>query len=181
MRTTICILIALAACKSDRRPPAPPPPLPAPTPAAKPMPALETMPSTSGAPGSQNLAPLAGLATRMHDESSQRPHVKVTAEAVFDALTKRGIALASTKQVLAATAAASYCALGVTDDSVAIAICEYTSADAARAGKRLLDTRYAKLVPDAVRALNGNTLVTVANGAHVPARRDEVLATFRSL
>ena len=177
MRTTLYILVALAACKSDSRPAAAPPPLPP----AKPAPVAETVPSTGGVPGSQNLAPLANLATRMHDESSQRPHVKITAEAVFDALTKDGITLASTKQVLAATAAASYCALGVTDDSIAIAVCEYASADAARAGKRLLETRYAKLVPDAVRALNGNTLVTVANGAHVPARRDQVLAAFRSL
>ena len=45
----------------------------------------------------------------------------------------------------------------------------------------MLDTRYAKLVPDAVRVLNGSTLVTVANAAHVPARRDQVLDTFRSL
>jgi len=178
MRTlhTICFVLALAACKSD--PPAPSPPPPAP---ASAIAATAGTPTTVGAPGSQDLAPLAGVATRMHDEASQRPHVKVTAEAVFDALTQRGIVLASTKQVLAATAAASYCALGVTDDNIAVAVCEYASQAAARAGKRLLDTRYAKLVPDAVRVVNGNTLVTVANGAHVPARRDQVLDTFRSL
>lgn len=176
MRTyTLCLVLALAACKAEAHQPAP---------ASSPPVAgqkLDGIPSTPGAPGSQNLAPLAGLATKMRDEAAQRPQVKVNAEAVFDAVTKRGIALISTKQVLAATAAASYCALGVTEDSMAIAVCEYASKDAARAGKRMLDTHYAKLVPDAVRALNGNTLVTVANGAHVPARRDQVLDTFRSL
>jgi len=178
MRTvhTICFVMALAACKkADSTPPSTQSPSPAPASAPT------SAPTTVGAPGSQNLAPLAGVATRMHDESAKRPRVKVTAEAVFDAVTHHGITLTSTKQVLAATAAASYCALGVTEDSMAIAVCEYVSPESARAGKRLLDMRYAKLVPDAVRVINGNTLVTVANGAHVPARRDQVLDTFRSL
>jgi hypothetical protein len=167
----ICFALACAAaCKAESAP------SPAPQPAPPP-----TYPTTQGTPGSQNLTPLAGIATRMHDESAQRPQVKVSAESVFAAVTNAGITLASTKQVLAATAQASYCALGVTDDSIAIAVCEYDSAAAAAAGKRLLDTRYAKLVPDAVRALNGNTLVTVANGAQHPDRRDRVLEAFRSL
>lgn len=169
MRTmhTICFVLAVAACKRADEPAPSPPPASAPT--------------TIGAPGSQDLAPLAGIAVRMHEEAAQRPQVKVTADAVFDALAARGVSLASKKQVLAATAQASYCALGVTAESVAIAVCEYASQDAARAGKQLLDTRYAKLVPDAVRSLNGNTLVTVANGTGHPAVRDQVLETFSSL
>ena len=170
MRTmhTICFVLALAACKRADEP-APPPPIPS------------SAPTTTSAPGSQNLAPLAGIAVRMHEESAQRPTVKVSADTLFDALTARGISLASKKQVLAATAQASYCALAVTQESVAIAVCEYATQEAARAGKQLLDTRYAKLVPDAVRSLNGNTLVTVANGTGHPAIRDQVLETFRSL
>jgi phenylpyruvate tautomerase PptA (4-oxalocrotonate tautomerase family) len=168
MRTlrTTCFVLALAACKRE----------PAPAPSAPPP-----APTTVGAPGSQNLAPLAGIAVRMHEEAASRPAVSVTAEELFDALAARGIELQSKKQVLAATAQASYCALGVTRESVAIAICEYASQDAARAGKELLDSRYGRLVPDAVRSLNGATLVTVANGTGHPAVRDRVLETFRSL
>jgi hypothetical protein len=163
---TISFVLALAACtRTDEPAPSPPPP----------------SPTTIGAPGSQNLAPLAGIAVRMHEESAQRPPVRVSADTLFDALAAHGISLASKKQVLAATAQASYCALGVTRESVAIAVCEYATQDAARAGKQLLDTRYAKLVPDAVRTLNGNTLVTVANGTGHPAVRDRVLETFKSL
>ncbi|HEY5921816.1 MAG TPA: hypothetical protein VIV11_09115 [Kofleriaceae bacterium] len=169
-------MMALAACKSEpNHPPLPAPPPPPPSP-VEPVQA-----TTPGAPGSQNLAPLAGVTARMREESSARPRVEVTAEALFDALADRGIVIARRQQVLAATAQAAYCALGVTDDSIAIAVCEYESQAAARAGKRLLDTRYAKLVPDAVRVLNGNTLVTVANATKTPARRDQVLDTFRSL
>lgn len=171
MRTlhTISFVLALAACNRT--------PEPAPSPTASPV----SSPTTPGAPGSQNLAPLAGIAVRMHEEAAQRPAASVTAERLFDALTARGIELASKKQVLAATAQASYCALGVTRESIAIAVCEYASQDAAVAGKEFLDARYAKLVPDAVRSLNGNTLVTVANGTGHPAVRDRVLDTFKSL
>ena len=170
MRTllTISFVVALAACKRDRTPPSP---------AREP----ELVATSTGAPGSQDLAPLAGIAARMHEESAHRPAVKVTAEQLFRALTDRGVTLTRQQQVLAATAQASYCKLGITIENVAIAVCEYASRDAARAGKQLLDTRYAKLVPDAVRSLNGNTLVTVANGTGHPAVRDQVLDTFKSL
>lgn len=165
---TISFVLALAACKSESTPPR--------TAAAPPL-----APATVGVPGSQDLAPLANLGARLHEEAARRPHVEVPAERLFHALADRGISLASEKQVLAATAAAAYCALGVTPETVAIAVCEYPSREAAAAGKRLLDTRYAKLVPDAVRAIHGSTLVTIAHGARHPEIRDQVLATFQSL
>src|SRR5688500_6098041 len=168
MRITLTVALALVACKSE--------PKPAPAPQAPPV-----VDSTPSAPGSQTLAPLAGIAVRMNEESAQRPRVEVTADELFAAVTKRGITLTSTKQVLAATAQASYCALGVTKENIALAVCEYETRDAARAGKQLLDSRYAKLVPDAVRTLNGNTLLTIANASGHPAVRDQVLDTFQSL
>ena len=162
MRNILFIVIVLAACKREATQPPPPA-------------------TTTSAPGSTNLAPLAGLATRLHSEATQRPAVKVTAEQLFSALGERGITLASTKQVLATTAQAAYCALGVTRDNIAVAVCEYANATDAQAGKQLLDSRYARLVPDAVRVLNGNTLLTVANGSKRPTVRDRVLETFASL
>lgn len=170
MRTTILFVLATAACsRSD---------VPAPSPQPSPPPAVDESP---GPVGSKDLAGLAGIAARLHDESHQRPAVKVKAEALFEALATRGIALTSTKQVLAATAAADYCALGVTAESVAVAVCEYKTLEAARAGKKLLETHYGKLVPDAVRALNGTTLLTVANGTSHRDVRDRVLDTFATL
>lgn len=170
MRTTILFVLAIAACSRSETP--------APSPAPAPPPTVDESP---GAVGSKDLAGLAGLGAKLHAESQQRPAVKVKAEALFDALATRGIELTSTRQVLAATAAADYCALGVTTESIAVAVCEYSTLDAARAGKRLLDTRYARLVPDAVRALNGTTLLTVANGTSHRDVRDRVLDTFATL
>jgi len=140
--------------------------------------AVDTSP---GVPGSQDLAPLAQVGTEMSAEAQHRPRVAVTTERVFAALAGRGITLASQHQVLATTAAASYCALGVTTESIAIAVCEYPTAQAARAGRELLDRRYRKLVPDAERAVNGTTLVTVANASSHRDVGDRVLETFKSL
>jgi hypothetical protein len=132
-------------------------------------------------PGSQDLAPLAEVGHRMGSEAQHRPQVKVTTEHVFAALAERGIKLQSQHQVLATTAAASYCALGVTTDSVAIAVCEYPTAKAAAAGRELLDSHYRTLVPDAERVINGTTLVTIANATSHREVRDRVLETFKSL
>ena len=166
---------ALAAC--SHRDAAPPPP---PAPAAAPAMATTT-PVTIDILGSQDLAPLRQLGVRLSDEAKHRPAVKVSAEKLFAALSQGGIALANHHQVLAAAAAAQYCDLGVTKETIAIAVCEYASAAEAENGKALMDRRYAKLVPDAVRTLNGATLVTVANGSSHPELRDRITHTFSSL
>jgi hypothetical protein len=137
--------------------------------------------SSTGVPGTQDLAPLGRLAPKMAAEAGARPTVKVPVEKLFDALKNHGVEILSQHQVLATTAAASYCMLGVTKDTIAIAVCEYPTHDAALAGEKLLDARYKKLVPDAVREVNGNTLVTVANAEHHPSVRDRVFDTFKAL
>jgi len=162
------LLAALVACshKQDHTPP------PAPPPASAPI--------TQGVPGSQDLAPLQQLGARLSEEKSHRPEAKI-GDRLFDALGKQGITLSSHHQVLATTAAASYCDLGVTGDAIAIAVCEYDSAAAAAKGKQMMDERYAKLVPDAVRTVHGATLVTIANaGSHADVR-DRVIHTFMTL
>lgn len=134
-----------------------------------------------GVPGSQNLAPLARLAPVMNREARSRPAVRVTADHVFAALTSAGVEIRNQKQVLATTANAAYCALGVTGDSIAVAVCEYPSPAVAKAGLAMLDSRYRKLVPDAVRRINGTTLITVANASSHKDVRDKVLGVFMSL
>jgi len=160
---SLLFIMALAACSHHESK--------APVPASAPV--------STGVPGSQDLAPLANLGARLSSEARHRPVVKVPAEKLFGALAEHGITLASHHQVLATTANASYCDLGVTKDTVAIAVCEYPSEAAAKQGKQLMDTRYAKLVPDAVRTVNGSTLVTVAGTQH--ATRDAVIHTFQTL
>ncbi len=168
---SLSIVLALAACKHHEAAP--------PAPAAKPQDL--GAPTAVGVPGSQNLAGLSELGTRLSQESSHRPTVKVTPEHLFGALAERGITLAAQHQVLASTAGASYCTLAVTVDNIAIAVCEYPSQKDAIAGEHLMNTRYKQLVPDAVREINGNTLVTVANASSNRDVRDRVIETFKSL
>jgi hypothetical protein len=170
MKSFAFVAICLVA-SCHRTDPSPPPTT------VEPAPAQDTI----GQPGSQDLAPLAGLPAQLGDESQHRPHSKVTVEHVFDALGAKGITLVTRHQVLASAAAASYCALGVTQDTIAIAVCEYPSHEAAVAGRSMMASHYARLVPDAVREINGNTLVTVANAAQHRDVRDRVLDTFKAL
>src|SRR5262245_7364462 len=104
MRTTLVFVLALLACKQDH---------------SKQQQQQQLVASAPSAPGSQDLAPLAGLGAALHREAAERPRVKVTADQVFASLAAHGIALASKKQVLATTAQAAYCALGVTGDAIA--------------------------------------------------------------
>lgn len=172
MRSFALIAICLAAsCRKST------PPQPTPQPAAAEPIAADKL----GTPGSQDLAPLAQLPSRLDGEAKARPHVKVTPEHLFSALDQKGIKLVNQHQVLAAAAAASYCSLGVTKDTIAIAVCEYPSPDEAVAGMKMMNSRYAKLVPDAVREVNGNTLVTIANASQHREVRDQVIETFKAL
>lgn len=135
-----------------------------------------------GQPGTLDTGTLAQLPNMLGGEAKDRPAAtKVSIEHLFSALDAKGIKLVSQHQVLAAAAAASYCSLGVTKDTVAIAVCEYPTHEQAVAGAKMMNERYAKLTPDAVREVNGNTLVTVANASHHRDVRDQVLETFKAL
>jgi hypothetical protein len=171
-RLALVAITLLASCNRSK-----------PAPQAEPVAAAAPITATDpiGQPGSTNLAPLAGLPHELDDESAHRPGVKVTVEKLFAALDAKGVKLAAQHQVLASAAAASYCQLGVTPDTVGIAVCEYPSHEAALAGRKMMDSRFAKLVPDAVREVNGATLVTIANASQHVAVRDQILTTFRTL
>jgi hypothetical protein len=174
MRTfaTLSVCLLFVACKHEAAaPPAP----------AEPPEQPGFVNDPTGIPGTKDLQGLAALPPLLSSETSHRATVKLPVEKVFDSLAQSGIELTTKHQVLARTAAASYCMLGVTKDTVAIAVCEYPSHDAAVAGEKLLDSRYAKLVPDAKREINGATLVTVANADTHRDVRDRIFNTFKAL
>lgn len=168
-RLAFVAICLLASCRRSDSP--------KPAPQAEPVAAVEQV----GQPGSTNLTALAGLPRALEEETGHRPATKVPVERVFAALQDKGIALTTQHQVLASAASASYCSLGVTADTIAIAVCEYPTHEAALAGRKMMDSHYAKLVPDAVREINGNTLVTVANASAHRDVRDRVIDTFKAL
>jgi hypothetical protein len=167
-------IVFAAACHKKEAPPAPTPVAVAPAPA--------TMAEDKiGQPGTTDVGALAELPNMLGTEAKDRPQVKVTVEKLFSALDAKGIKMKVQHQVLAATAGASYCSLGVTADTIAIAVCEYPTPAAAIAGQKMMNTRYAKATPDAVREVNGSTLVTVANASTHHDVRDQVIETFKAL
>jgi hypothetical protein len=168
-------LLALVFASACHRHETAPPPAPV---AAEAPPMAE---EKIGQPGTLDTGTLAQLPNMLGGEAKDRPATKVSIEHLFSALDAKGIKVVSQHQVLAAAAAASYCSLGVTQDTIAIAVCEYKTHEEAVAGAKMMNARYAKLTPDAVREVNGNTLVTVANGSQHRDVRDQVLETFKAL
>src|ERR1700761_3308182 len=114
---SVCLLFA---CKHE----AATPPAPAPAAAASQPQQQGFANDTQGVPGTKDLQGLAALPPLLTNETSHRATVKLPVEKVFDSLAQSGIELTTKHQVLARTAAASYCELGVTKDTVAIAVCE---------------------------------------------------------
>ncbi|MFT3697076.1 MAG: hypothetical protein QM831_28295 [Kofleriaceae bacterium] len=134
-----------------------------------------------GMPGSQDLAGLSNLPATLQTEKDSRPGAKVTADKVYAALDAKGIKMVSHHQVLASIAGAQYCELGATADTIAVSVCEYATHDAAVAGRKMMNERYSKLVPDAVREVNGSTLVTIANASRHADTRAQMIQTFQQL
>jgi len=130
---------------------------------APPAPAVADLPVVAeekiGQPGTVDTGTLAQLPNMLGGEAKDRPQTKVSVEHLFSALDAKGIKLVT----------------------VAIAVCEYQTHEQAVAGAKMMDARYAKLTPDAVREVNGNTLVTVANASQHRDVRDQVLETFKAL
>jgi hypothetical protein len=164
MRKLILSLL-LVSCSHDTAPPAPT--------AAPAQPVAKTLePSTN----------LAGLAARLQYEATHRPSIGPRSERVLDAIDAAGIKLADRRQFLGIAMNASYCAGGTTNDGVAISVCEYTTAEAALAGKAFADRQYAAMGPTTIRATHGATLLTVVR----PQERshelaDRALEAFKTL
>jgi hypothetical protein len=154
-----CLALA-AACKGDA-----PPPAPAPAPAPATPPAPEHMERTDDV--------MAKIAVVLEHERAQRPNPGPTVEAVFG---KLGVDPAATKQVVAATVRARYCANGPIDGAT-IAVCEYASPAEAAAGRDQTRATFAALEPTRLIVIRGATMITVTGRpkAELEARFNPVL------
>lgn len=166
MRTFLLSLVAFAGCGRD----------------AVPVPvASESPPSPARTlDPSRELSP---LVARLAYESEHRVPSTLPADRVLDALAQADVAVVSRKQYLGLTVRATYCMGGATRDGVAIAVCEYTDAAAARAGKTFMDQQFAAMAPTARRATHGATVLTIVDpsAATDPARAERVLEVFAAL
>ncbi|MBA3392142.1 MAG: hypothetical protein H0T89_05830 [Deltaproteobacteria bacterium] len=104
---------------------------------------------------------LSSIAERLAWEAQHRPQRGVTAEQVFAAFDRAGVPVRGQRQYLGVTMQAGYCAGGVTLEGIAISVCEYTSPEAAEAGRRFMERRFAAMTPHAKRVLHGPTLLSI--------------------
>jgi hypothetical protein len=95
------------------------------------------------------------------EEAKQRPNPGPSVEAVFAKLAAAGFTLEQTKQVVAATARARYCASGSVD-AVAVAVCEYPTPEAAAAGRDHVRAQFAQLEATRIIVVRGATTITVS-------------------
>lgn len=171
MRTTLILALALslAACKRARSRDA----APAGAPAA--VAATATRP-----PPSPEMRTLSG---RLAFEAAHRPTGTARVEDVVATLGRAGVALTDTKQYLAATAGASYCAGGRTADGLAVAVCEYADAAAAAAGRAHVERQFAALAADRKIVVRGATTLTTTAppGAPLAATRAAAEQAFQTL
>jgi hypothetical protein len=149
---TCALLLGIAACSREPAAPAQPTPTATATP--------PTMPPETG----PTMRTLAGT---LRAEASRRPTVGLRAETVFAALADAGVVVDAPHQYLGATARADYCAGGTTADGLAVAVCEYASAEAAAAGRDHVERRYAAMNSFREIHVRGATTLTLTTA---PAR-----------
>ena len=164
----IAVFVASTGCKREE---------PTSTPA--------TTPEVARAPdGSRMMEPsseISPILKRLDWEAQHRPPGGIKTEAVFAALERAEVRLKRTRQYLGATVNASYCAGGITDQGLAISVCEYTSEEAAADGMTFMEKRFAALTPHARRHVRGQTLLTIAAPSGSTDAADRAVETFSSL
>jgi len=176
MRPLIVIsLCALMACKGkEEAPPAAKPAEPAMVPETTEMPAPGT--TASGI----NLSKLSG---QLKSESSSRPNIPITVEKVWAALDGAGVPVDRKKQILGLTVAANYCADARTADKIVVVVCEYPDPKSAEEAKKRTEEKFGKMSPNAIRRVNGATVLTIVSGGNVTQSPniDKIVSTFTAL
>ncbi|MDQ3367782.1 MAG: hypothetical protein M3680_20350, partial [Myxococcota bacterium] len=108
---------------------------------------------------------LSQIVNRLQWEAAHRPPTTASAERVFEALERAGVEVGAPRQYLGSAMLASYCAGGTTTEGLAISVCEFPSVEAAAAGKRFMDTKFAAMAPTARREVHATSVLSVVRPA----------------
>jgi len=108
----------------------------------------------------------AGLAARLGAEHAARPTGGAArAEGVLTALEAAGVKIAQPQQYLGTSVKATYCIGGRTGSGLAVAVCEYPDAVAARAGRSVSLKKFAGATNREVHVRGALTLTLTGSGA----------------
>src|SRR6185295_14082569 len=147
-------------------------------PLSPPLPGDNDPAPASPAPVPENLS----LGDQLVREASSRPAGAARSEDLVAALQATGIEVVRTRQVLGKTLQARYCAIAVTAGGLVASVCEFDSGPAARAGQTDSEQRFGKAMPNRRFAINGNSLLTIANVSDpLEAEAQTIAASFAAL
>ncbi len=166
MRLSASLLLAffLAACHKD----APPPKAEAPA---------------ATAPTSAGIGAGGGIVAELQREASDRPKDTPSADRVLKTFADAGVAMQSTKQVLATALRAHYCEVASTTAGLGMSICEFDDADQAKAGRVRSETEF-KAFGKRTMVVNAKTLLSLnpmVDNAKVEEEKEKVIALFTQL
>lgn len=102
------------------------------------------------------------IAARLAREAASRPAHAVRAEAVFSALSGERVSIVRTRQVLGATLGAAYCANALSQEGLALSVCEFADARAAEGGLTRSHVLFDRLMPGRLLVRNGLTVLTLS-------------------
>lgn len=122
------------------------------------------------------------LGERLAREAAARPAGAPSAEQLAAALTAKGVSVARTRQVLAQTLGARYCAVALTARGVVASVCELDDAAAVATARRLSEQRFGTAMPNRRFVARGKSLLTIGNlSAGVDDEVSMIAATFAAL
>jgi len=163
-----------AACHREASPP----------PAAKAAPAA-TAPAASAPPPGVGMDGVSKpLLQLLEDEKTHRPSGTPSADALFDALEKSGVAMQGRAQVVGRMLGAAFCENAHTPQGIVLSACEFTDASALAKGRAYSEKTFAKALPNRILLVNKNTLLTINppdESAPVGPQIDAIKKTFAAL
>jgi hypothetical protein len=165
---TMALLLGIAACSTEPRGAAQ-----LPTPADDQPPAAAPAPETTEAMNT--------LAGRLRWEAEHRPGAPLATEQVLTALAAAGLSIDAPKQYLGLTARARYCAGGTTAGGLAVAVCEYGSADEAAAARTYVLETFAAMNPNREIHVRGATTLTLSGSGRLGDDARRAAAVFANL
>ena len=164
---TIALLLGIAACSTE--------------PHGAAQPSVEPPPSPSAPDDVAPPEAMSTLAGRLRWEAEHRPGAALAAEEVLTALAAAGLSIDPPRQYLGLTARARYCSGGTTAGGLAVAVCEYGSADEAAAARTYVIETFAAMNANREIHVRGATTLTLSGSGRLGDDARRAAAVFANL
>lgn len=120
------------------------------------------------------------LAERLMREASEHPESRKSVEDALKEFEATGISFTRTRQALARTLSARYCATAITASGLGLSLCAFRDAQTAEQGRELSRRSCDALIPGRTLLVRASTLLTITQPASEQARgeAEQIRARF---